>query len=376
MFVIPTLGGGGAERVAAILLRELSAMGINIVLVLFSKKFGYGIPENVTVRYIGINPCKGFVHTVVKFISIIINLKRIIKEERPFNVLSFMDYTNIVAILSNMISFQKSRVTISVRTSPSLHLYKYSTTFWNKITRILIKSLYNKANSIIAVSDFAKNDLIENFAIRPDKIMTIYNPIDTIKIKALAGENVSHPWFKDKIPVVLAVGRLSKEKGFDYLLKAFAIVSDKMDVRLLVMGEGEEEEHLKGLCQRFGINSKIYFAGFQENPYKYMKRSTIFVLSSLFEGFPNVLIEAMVCGLPVISTIYNPGYNEIIENEKNGLLVPVADEKALAEAMLRLLNNPEERRKYSAYAKERVKEFSLQEIAGQYKRALMDIKNE
>jgi len=274
-----------------------------------------------------------------------------------------------------MFQKDKPKVVLSVRASPSQYLKEYSATTYNLFISIMIKLFYNRADSIIAVSDYIKDDLAENYGIDQKKISTIYNPVDIDRIQCLASEPVNHQWFEENIPIVVSVGRLSKEKGFDYLIRSIAIVMEKTAARLFIAGEGVEEKNLKELSRRLGIDKCVYFSGFQENPYKYMKRSTILVLSSLFEGFPNVLIEAMVCGLPVVSTIYNPGHNEIIENEKNGLLVPVADEKALAEAMLRLLNNPAERRKYSSNAKEKVRQFSLEHIVEQYKSALMDVKN-
>lgn len=372
LVVIPSLEGGGAERVASILLKELSMTDIDIVLVLFSKKYAYGVPSKVKLRYIDIEPRKNFIYSTVKFFLIISKLRKIINEEGPLNILSFMDYANVTVLLSNIFFRGKAGVIISVRTALSLYLHEYSRSFLNRVISFFVRLLYNKADKIIAVSDFSRNDLIQNFGIRPEKIITIYNPVDINKIKILAEEEVSHPWFKDKIPVVLAIGRLSKEKGFDYLLRAFAIVSEKMDVRLLVVGEGEEEISLKNLSKSIGIDKDVVFLGFEKNPYKYMRRATIYVMSSLYEGFPNVLIEAMVCDLPVISTVYNPNSNEIVENEKTGLLVPVADEGALSDAILKLLNDPSERIRLAANAREKVKEFSVEKIAGIYRKALLD----
>ena len=370
MFVIPSLEGGGAERVAANLLKEFNATDVSITLVLFSKKRGYGWPDNVKVRYINIEPHKNLIYTIFKFFLIIFSLTKIIKEEKPFNILSFMDYTNIIVILCNMLFHKKTKITISVRTAPTLHLHRYSKNFLNSVISLLIRLLYNRADKIIAVSEFSRLDLIGNFGIEQKKVVTIYNPADINRINILAEEEISHQWFKEKVPIIISVGRLSREKGFDYLLKAFAIVKEKMDVRLLILGEGEEEGDLKRLSRELGIDKDVYFHGFQENPYKYMKRSTIYVLSSLYEGFPNVLIEAMTCGVPVISTIYNPCTNEIIEHEKNGLLVPVADEKALAESMFRLLNDEELRRSMSEEAKKNIRKFSIERITDQYKAVL------
>jgi len=372
MFVVPSLEGGGAERVAANLLKGFIESGIKTVLVLFDKKHNYGIPDGVNVRYLDIGQNKDTISTVMKFFLIIFRLAGIIRKEKPFNILSFMDYTNIVVLLSNMLFLNRARATVSVHTSPTLHLRKYSKNITNSIMSLLIRLLYNKADLIITVSDFIRDDFIKNFGIDHAKIKTIYNPVDTDKVKVLAEEDVFHPWFKDNIPIILSAGRLSKEKGFDYLLKAFAVVKGNMNARLMILGEGSERENLEHLSQKLGISENVFFAGFQENPYKYMKRAAIYVLSSLFEGFPNVIAEAMACGTPVISTMYNPSRHEIIEHGENGLLVPIKDENALAGAILKLLTDVNMGVRLACEARKKVDELSLGNIMNQYKKVLLD----
>ena len=372
MFVVPSLEGGGAERVAANLLKGFIGSGIETVLVLFDKKHGYGIPDGVNVRYLNIGHNKDIISTVVKFFLIIFKLAGIIRKEKPFTILSFMDYTNIVVLLSNMLLLNRAKATVSVHTSPTLHLRKYSKNISNSIMSLLIRLLYKKADLIITVSDFIRDDFIENFGIDHAKITTIYNPVDTDKVKVLAEEDVFHPWFKDNIPVILSAGRLSREKGFDYLLKAFAVVKGKMNARLMILGEGSERENLEHLSHELGISENVFFAGFKENPYKYMKRAAIYVLSSLFEGFPNVIAEAMACGTPVISTMYNPSRHEIIEHGENGLLVPSKDELALAGAILKLLTDVSMGTRLACQARKKVEELSLENIMNQYKKVLLD----
>ena len=299
-------------------------------------------------------------------------MRKIIKEEKPNSILSFMDYPNIVAILSNLLSGRRARINISVHTSPTLQLKRYSNNRWNGIISILMRLLYNKADKIIAVSSFIKGDLIKNYGIKESGVMVIYNPVDIEKINTLASEEISLQLFKEEVPIIISVGRLSREKGHEFLLKAFAIMRKKVRMRLVILGEGEEERNLGKLSRNLGINNDVVLLGYDKNPYKYMKRASIFVLSSLYEGFPNVLIEAMACGTPVISTQYNPYPHEIIEHGKNGLLVPVADENALAEAMLRLLNDKVLRKTLAEKAKKRIVDFSIEKITEQYK-AVLDV---
>lgn len=369
MFVISTLGGGGAERVASNLLSELSRKDLRLMLVLFNNSFEeniYDLPNTVKVRHIGIKPLGNIIYAGAKFVYIITRLAKIIRDEKPDSILCFMDYANIIGILSNIIAGSKARIIISVHTSPSLHFRRYARDFFSRIVAVLMKLLYNSAASVIAVSEWIGNDLVDNFNIDRAKVVTIYNPVDLKNIERLAAQELDHPWYSEDIPVIITAGRLSKEKGMEHLLKAFTIARKKCMLRLVILGAGAEERALRNLSRSLGIDEDVAFLGFMNNPYQYMKRSALYVLPSLYEGFPNVIVEAMACGLPVISTMYNPGSNEIIVHEKNGLLVPVADEMALADAILRLLNNPEERERYVCEARKKVKDYALEKIAEQY----------
>lgn len=372
MFIIPTLEGGGAERVAANLLAEFSKTDNKIVLVLFSKKTGYGLPDNVKVRLINTRQHHNIVYIIFNFFFVIFNLSKIIKEEKPYSVLSFMDYTNIVSIAANYLSCRKAKVNISVHTSPALHLKKYSGSRWNAIISMLIKLLYNRTDKIIAVSNFIKSDLIKSFSIKESRVMVIYNPVDIEKINMLASAEVAEQWFKEDVPVVISVGRLLKEKDHETLLKAFAIAKKQADMRLLIVGEGKEKHKLKEISKKIGMDNDVAFLGYKKNPFKYMKRATVFVLSSLYEGFPNVIVEAMACGVPVISTQYNPCQHEIIEHEKTGIVIPIADEKALAEAILRLLRDKKLCVSLTEEAMKKVAYFSIERIANRY-RSVLDI---
>ncbi len=372
VFVVPSLRGGGAEKVASSLFESMqsSAENIKLVLVLFERNLLGSFGQNVDIRYLSVSSNKNIIYTIKKFFWVIYRLSKIIQNESPCTILSFMDYSNVVSIIGNWLSGRKNKVIISVHILPTDDLYKYATDFWKKIMGVLIKSLYNKANSIIAVSQGVRNDLVENFRIDKRKIHVIHNPIDLNKIDLLSLEDVSERPLNEDIPIILSVGRLSKQKGFEYLLKAFSVLKGKRDARLIILGEGEEEPNLKELSKSLGVDEKVFFLGFKDNPYKYMKRSTIFVLSSLYEGFGIVIVEAMACGIPVIATKSYVGIEDIIEHEKNGLLVPVADENALAESILRLLDDMELRMSMSEEAKKNIRKFSIERITDQYKAVL------
>lgn len=172
------------------------------------------------------------------------------------------------------------------------------------------------------------------------KFRMIYNPIVDEDLFKKANEPISHPFFVDgNFPVVLAVGRLCVQKDFPTLLLAFALVRKELRCRLLILGDGEKRQELLDLAQKLGITEDLDMPGFVKNPYKYIKRASVFVLSSRWEGLPTVLAEAMACGCPVVSTDCPSGPAEILEGGKYGLLVPPGDPGKLAEAILKILRD-------------------------------------
>jgi glycosyltransferase involved in cell wall biosynthesis len=245
-----------------------------------------------------------------------------------------------------------------------------SPNFWEKIMGLLIKVFYNKADSIIAVSKHVGDDLVKNSRINKKLIHIINNPIDIDRVNHLSNEDVAEEFFNEDAPIILAVGRLSKEKGFEYLLRAFSLLKERSNARLVILGEGKEEANLKKLSKELGIDKQVLFLGFKDNPYKYMKRSTIFVFPSLHESFGIAMVEAMSCGVPVIATKSYEGIENIIEQERTGLLINVGDEHVIAESMLRLLNDDGLRRSLSKEAKKKVLNYSVEKITKQYKAVL------
>jgi len=195
-------------------------------------------------------------------------------------------------------------------------------------------------DAIVAVSHGVAEDFARSFNIALRKIQVIYNPIVDEELLKKAEEPLDHPWFqKGEPPVILAAGRLHVQKDFPTLLRAFALVRREIPSRLVILGEGEKRKELEELAQELGIREHLDLPGFVENPYKYMKRAAVFVLSSQWEGLPTVLVEAMACGCPVVSTDCPSGPREILENGKWGKLVPPGDPVKLAEAIKEVLTN-------------------------------------
>jgi glycosyltransferase involved in cell wall biosynthesis len=200
---------------------------------------------------------------------------------------------------------------------------------------------YPWADAIVAVSKGVADDLARVARLPRDRIKVIYNPVVTEALFRKAEEPLEHPWFLSGCPpVILGVGRLTAAKDFPTLIRAFARVRESQLARLLILGEGEKRDSLEKLVRELRLERDVSMPGFMDNPYAYMRKSSIFVLSSCWEGLPNVLIEAMACGCQVISTNCPSGPEEILRGGHYGKLVPVGDAEALAKAILANFDKP------------------------------------
>ena len=203
------------------------------------------------------------------------------------------------------------------------------------------------------------------------QVCVICNPVVTPEIFSKAQEPVDHPWFAPgQPPVVLGAGRLTIQKDFPTLIRAFALVRAQRRARLMILGEGEERPKLEALVRELGLEEDMALPGFAGNLYAYMARAAVFVLSSRWEGFGNVLVEAMALGTPVVSTDCPSGPAEILERGKWGKLVPVGDIVALSAGVVAELDNPS----LSDVAR-RAQDFSLDRIVGQYLELLLSVSN-
>jgi glycosyltransferase involved in cell wall biosynthesis len=300
-----------------------------------------------------------------------IRIKKLIKKNKIDTVLSFLSRANYVNILSKNLD-ASHKCLISERNSTSI-IYN-SKSLMGRINRLLIGKLYPKSDGIIAISNGIKDDLVKNFNISTQKIEVIYNPIDLVDVQKKSNENIIHEWLENQsIQTVITVGRLDKQKNHSLLLQAFKKVGKILpETRLLILGEGPERKSLSSLISELGIDNKVQMPGIKNNPFKYLSRSDVFVLSSISEGFGNVILEAMACGCPVISTDCPSGPGEIITDGENGILVPVEDSSALCHAILNVLQNITLSKKLSKNALKRVNDFNLEKIVNQYHKFIIN----
>jgi glycosyltransferase involved in cell wall biosynthesis len=206
------------------------------------------------------------------------------------------------------------------------------------LTPLAARLLYPWADGIVSVSQGVAEDLAKVTKLPKKRINLIYNPVITPELFVKAREKLNHPWFQPgEPPVILAVGRLHLQKDYPTLLRAFLRVRQLRRCRLVILGEGPEKDNLSNLINELGLQADVAMLGFVDNPYAYMKSSAAFVLSSAWEGFGNVIAEALAVGTPVVSTNCESGPAEILANGKYGELTPVGDAKAMTEAIDRVL---------------------------------------
>ena len=306
-------------------------------------------------------------HKPPKTIRYLSDLTAYLIREQPDALLSAKTHANLVAIWAKRSADVRTRIVVSERSTMSTVIQNSRKWRW-RFLQPLIRKMYPHTHLVIAVSRGVAEDISACIGLSPERITTIYNPMLIEHIQAQSILPHPHSWLRHKeIPIILAVGRLVPAKDFSTLLKAFAHIHAKRSARLIILGEGRDRPALEKLAGELGIASDLSLPGFEENPYVFMAQANVFVLSSLLEGLPNALLEALACGCPVVSTNCRSGPQEILDNGAFGSLVPVGDDKALAEAILHTLEHPPNPEKLRA----RAAEFDIHTIATQYLKTLL-----
>jgi glycosyltransferase involved in cell wall biosynthesis len=261
-----------------------------------------------------------------------------LKREKPDAMLSIL-HANLVALWAGRLAGAPTRFVVSERNTLSVEAREYWGDLRMRFLPYLVRRFYPWADGIVAVSRGVAADLTRVAGLPPESVRVIYNPIVTPVMQAKAREPIQEAWFDPaQPPVVLAVGRLDAQKDFNTLIRAFALVRQKVLAHLLILGDGDERSRLEALVHRLGLQSEVRMPGFIANPYPYMRCADLFVLSSRWEGLPGVLIEALYCGIPLVATDCPSGPREILAEGKYGALVPVGDQDAMAQAILDGLN--------------------------------------
>ncbi|MGO1369366.1 glycosyltransferase [Senegalia sp. (in: firmicutes)] len=390
VILIYSLKGGGAEKVAASLSKILNKK-YNVYLIVFdSRDIVYSYSGNL----IDLN-IKSETNIFKKIINVFLRIHKVKKIKKLYKInttVSFLETSNIINIFSRV----NDKIIISIRS----HISSKRKNFYKYFISSIIKFFYKKADQIIAVSKGVAEDLIQNYNLPSAKVKYIYNSVDIDKIKNMAKEPIENhtDLYEDKFTLI-NIGRLNTAKGQWHLIRSLkAIKADIPNIKLIILGQGELEPYLKRITDRMNLNDNVVFCGFKKNPYKYIDKADLFVFSSLYEGFSNALLEAMVCSIPIISTDCNSGPREVlapdtninnkcidIEYSKYGIMFPVFDgikydeedpltkeEKLLAESVIQLYKNEKLRNEYSHKSDERICDFSVNKIEDEWLKLIED----
>jgi glycosyltransferase involved in cell wall biosynthesis len=351
-FFIPSLRGGGAERVFVDLANNFAKRGLSVDLVLAQKEGPYLKDVSSKVNIIDLKS--------KRVLFSLLPLIKYLKSKKPDSLISAIFHANIITLIACL--FCRCDVIVTEHSPFSVTQKKLP--LWKRfIVKTAMKLLYGRAKTIVTVSNGVAEDFVKKIGIKKENLHTIYNPVDIKSVLERSKEDSSHKWLKNKEKkVLLGVGRLTEQKDFSTLIKAFVKLRKKKEIKLIILGEGKDRKSLEKLIKELQIENDVDMPGFIDNPYSCMANSDIFALSSEYEGFGNVLVEAMACGTPVVSTDCPCGPSEILDNGKYGKLVPVGDINDLAGAIEETLENPIEKK----LLQERAKYFSVEKITKEY----------
>ncbi|HET9177565.1 MAG TPA: glycosyltransferase [Terriglobia bacterium] len=375
LFFCYDLKDGGSPQVASGILNHLNRDVFNPVLVTYSEARVFPVPEGTTEYTLHIHGGGSLFQKLKANLTAVFRLRRIIRLEEPEIAVGMGGMTNWGLILAARLARKNTSVIIGEHGAGALKYRADRVT--SLMMRLLNWFLYPLADRIVAISDGVRQYLVREMKVAEGEIVLIHNPVDIKRIQKLSREQVDDPWLHDRDrPVVLWVGRMATVKGLEYLVGAFERVIKEIDARLVLVGEGSLENAIRELVRQKGLQEKVRFAGFQSNPYRYMSRSSVFAFPSLSEGFGMVLVEAMACGLPVVATDCVAGPSEVLLNGKCGILVPVADEEALARGIVSLLTDTALRERLISAAMERVTDFEPAKVIASYERLFLELCND
>ncbi len=356
LFFYVSLVVGGIERSLVTTLQHLDRGVFDPVLALHRTEgeFLKHVPKDIPVYNLASTGPGSYPRMLARII-------RILRTEVPEVIVAHTWNAAVLVFLGVLALGRPRRIIVFEHCAPN-YLYSRSRPWF--ISRS-IPFLYRLADRIVTVSNGIQHEFSNHYGLPRAKFEVIPNPVDLTRIYSMASEPVDHPFFNDGVPVVAGLGTLNELKNFSTLLKAFSEARKDGPLHLVLIGDGPEREALEGLARELRISADFLITGYQDNPFKFLSRAKLFVLTSLVEGFGYAIVEALTLGIPVISTNCPYGPSEILSRGEYGLLVPVGDIKAIANAMLHILSDAELYQRLSSLGIQRARDFSADRVVKQ-----------
>lgn len=373
LFFTPSLGNGGAEMHVLRLLNHLdrSQFRLSVAVAQPGGTYEAVLAEDVAVH--PLNP-PGIRSSAIRMMRAIAPLRQLVQAEQPDILCAFQTHANLAAVWACRTLPQPPKLVLGVQNNPSVQCRR-SWHPWDRTLRSLLSTLYPQADKIIALSHGVATALQTMVPRTQNLIEVIYNAGVDAKVLSGAEEPIAQAELPATEPLILACGRLHPQKGYPHLLQAMQQVRRVVPAQLWIVGKGAQRAALEAQTQQLGLTDCVQFKGFQKNPYQFMAAADVFVLSSLYEGFGNVIVEAMACGTPVVATDCPYGPAEIIQDGVSGVLVPPANPTTLADAIIRVLTDPALRQTLSTNGRQRSQDFHAEAIATAYANSFLQLLN-
>lgn len=357
---MPAFSGGGAERVMIALANNFDSQNINVDMVVLASDGPYihELSKGVRIVDLGVN----------RAMRGIIPFARYLKKNKPEVVLVTMKQVALCAYFARRLTFGASKTRLLIREAVSPTFSEMHQGVSVRIMSILLRYVYKDVDAVISTTPEMTDELSARYQFK--RLLTIGNPVATKKFRALMNQRADchWPWPKNE-KLVLSVGRLGRQKDFSTLIKAFALANQELPARLAILGEGELRPEIEAQIASLGIEDRVWLPGFVENPFAYMASCDLYVMSSIGEGLPNALIQALCTGTPVVSTSCPTGPKDLLEDGKYGHLVDIGDFSAMAECIVHSLTHES---KNVTRQNHFLKKFDVQTISDLYLKALLD----
>jgi len=366
-FVLPSLNGGGAERAAVQILNGLDPNQWDRSMFLFAREGPYLAEVDPSIVITSADTASRWERWRA--------LRSFVARERPDLVMAYLSFFS--ALSAVRAAHTRATVVFNLQTPMSAFLtdadYHWRRRWRKVVFAAIMRVCFAAADLIIATSHGVARDLTSAFGIDPEQIRVLANPVDLDRVRAAMAEPIDIAVLPPgDAPLIVAAGRLAEAKNYPLMIEAFATLRQQMPARLCILGQGELDAEVRQLIAASGLSGSVSLAGFQANPWKYIAKADVFLLTSRYEGFGNVLIEAMALAVPVVATA-SAGTRDIVDHGVDGLLVDSHTPEAVTAALRRVLENRDLRASLSSQAAASAEQFSAPRVIARYDRVLKQV---